>query len=72
MPEMDGYEATRVIRNNTTSVRNYRIPIIALTANAMKGDREKCLDVGMDDYISKPFKMEDLDNAIKRNIMEKD
>ncbi len=72
MPGMDGYEDTRVIRNNTTSVRNHRIPIIALTANAMKGDREKCLDVGMDDYISKPFKMEDLDNAIKRNIMEKD
>ena len=72
MPEMDGYEATRAIRDDSSSVRNHGIPIVAMTANAMKGDREKCLDVGMNDYISKPFKMRDLDNVIKQNIMKKD
>jgi CheY-like chemotaxis protein len=54
MPEMDGFEATRRIRAaKQTSYHN--IPIIAVTANAVKGDREKCLDAGMDDYISKPL-----------------
>ncbi|MCP4414149.1 MAG: response regulator [Gammaproteobacteria bacterium] len=70
MPVMDGYDATRAIRNHCTSVKNDKIPIIALTANTMKGDREKCLGVGMDDYLSKPVKMQDLANAIERNIMK--
>jgi len=57
MPEMDGYEATKEIR----STEKYdKIPIIAITAKAMKGDREKCLAVGMSDYISKPINMEQL------------
>ncbi len=68
MPEMDGYEATRTIRDESSSVRNHRIPIIAMTANAMKGDREKCLEVGMDDYVSKPIDIQILSETIKRYI----
>ena len=54
MPQMDGFEATGVIRDPASRVRNHRIPVIAMTAHAMKGDREKCLEAGMDDYVSKP------------------
>ena len=68
MPEMDGYEATRNIRDNNSTVRNHNVPIIAMTANAMKGDREKCLEVGMDSYISKPIKVEKLAGTIERYI----
>jgi len=60
MPVMDGYEATSMIRNVNSIVKNHNIPIIAMTANAMKGDREKCLAVGMDDYVSKPINPEHL------------
>jgi CheY-like chemotaxis protein len=68
MPEMDGYEATRNIRDNNSTVRNHKVPIIAMTANAMQGDREKCLEVGMDDYISKPIKIEKLADMIESYI----
>ena len=64
MPEVDGYEATRAIRELELDPQP---KIIALTANAMKGDREKCLDAGMDDYVSKPVRIEELRQALARN-----
>ncbi len=61
MPEMDGYEAIRYIRNDV-NLKN--IPIIALTANAMKGDMEKCMEAGASDYISKPVDIEKLTSTM--------
>jgi len=68
MPVMDGFRATRVIREPGSNVLNPRIPIIALTAHAMKGDRELCIEVGMNDYVSKPTNTHDLAAAIERCI----
>jgi signal transduction histidine kinase/DNA-binding response OmpR family regulator len=65
MPEMDGYELSRIIRSRETP-GNQRIPIVAMTANAMVGDREKCLDAGMDDYVSKPINEERLYHVLMR------
>jgi CheY-like chemotaxis protein len=66
MPLMDGLEATRRIRDAASPVLDRWIPIIAMTANAMQGDRETCLQAGMDDYVAKPVKAEALAEALAR------
>ena len=70
MPELNGYEATTVIRNPASAVRNHAIPVIALTANAMKEDKENCLAAGMDDYLSKPINLKNVTVILEkwRNI----
>ncbi|MBF0101223.1 MAG: response regulator [Desulfobacterales bacterium] len=60
MPEMNGFEATKAIRDPKSGVLNPNIPIVALTAHAVRGFREKCIEAGMNSYISKPFKYEEL------------
>ncbi len=66
MPVMDGFTATRIIRDPGSGVLNPRIPIIALTAHAMKGDRELCLESGMNDYLSKPVNPHNLAAALEQ------
>jgi CheY-like chemotaxis protein/nitrogen-specific signal transduction histidine kinase len=64
MPDMDGYQATAAIRHWENGQQ--RMPIIALTANCVEGDREKCLDAGMDDYLAKPFRLASLESTLER------
>ncbi len=66
MPNMDGYDATRAIRDSQTGVENRDIPIVAMTANAMQGDKEKCFSSGMNDYLSKPID----DNKLKKILLK--
>lgn len=70
MPEMDGYEATAEIRSYENSLKHTQV--IAMTAHVMQGDREKCLDSGMDEYIAKPIRKENLFEMIRKwtSIME--
>lgn len=64
MPDMDGFEATRMIRSPQSAVLKHDVPIIAMTANAMKGDRERCLEAGMDDYVPKPVNPQTLADTV--------
>jgi len=66
MPVMDGYSATRAIRQGKAGSGYKQLPIVALTANAMSGDREACLDAGMNDYLSKPLEPDELANVLNR------
>ncbi len=66
MPVMDGFEATRRIRDRASGVLDPLVPIVAMTANAMRGDRERCLEAGMTDYLSKPVNPAELAAAVKR------
>ncbi|NOU53004.1 response regulator [Pseudoalteromonas sp. JBTF-M23] len=65
MPELDGYQATNLIRTGGVGAQHKQTPIIALTANAMQGDKQKCLAAGMDDYISKPIKVDELEEKLR-------
>jgi PAS domain S-box-containing protein len=67
MPEMDGYTTTRHIRTMEEPYRS--IPVIALTADAMQGDKEKCIEAGMTDYISKPFRLEEIEAILKKRML---
>ncbi|OGL42691.1 MAG: hypothetical protein A2161_09950 [Candidatus Schekmanbacteria bacterium RBG_13_48_7] len=68
MPLMDGFEATKIIRDPESKVINHTVPIIAMTAHALKGDRDKCLDAGMNDYVSKPTRPSELKEVITRQL----
>jgi PAS domain S-box-containing protein len=68
MPEMDGYTASRIIRDMNSKVRNHSVTIIAMTAYARKEDQEKCYQAGMNDYISKPIKPDDLIGKLEKHF----
>ena len=72
MPEMDGYEATRQIRQNAAGEAYVQVPIVAMTANAMKGDKEKCLEAGMSDYLSKPIEPDELVLMLEKWLLTAD
>ncbi|MGH6820486.1 MAG: response regulator, partial [Methylocella sp.] len=69
MPEMDGFEATAALRAKEITLP--RVPIIALTANALEGDRERCLAAGMDDYVGKPFTQKEIAACLSRWLLDK-
>ncbi len=71
MPEMDGFEATRQIRSADSAVLNHAIPVIAMTAHAMLGDRERCLEAGMNDYVPKPVDPATLSEVLRKWLKEK-
>ncbi len=70
MPEMDGLEATRVIRDCSSNVIDHGVPVIAMTAHAMSGDRKACLDSGMDDYITKPINPDALLKIVTKYLVD--
>jgi CheY-like chemotaxis protein len=67
MPVLDGLAATRAIRSREQGT-GHHVPILALTAHAMKGDRERCLEAGMDGYVAKPVNLPELTNAIRQVV----
>jgi CheY-like chemotaxis protein len=69
MPVMDGWRATKEWRKREVDSGRPRVPIIALTANAIAGDRERCLEAGMDDYVCKPIDLAALEEAIRRHVI---
>ena len=74
MPYMDGYEATRRLRQFSSADKaasSAAVHIIAMTANTMEGDRELCLTAGMDDYIAKPMRMEELQVALEKVVLQR-
>ncbi|MEA3277347.1 MAG: response regulator [Pseudomonadota bacterium] len=71
MPELDGFQATGQIRQLEAAKQGHRLPIVAMTANAMKGDKERCIDAGMDDYLSKPVKQDAVRGALAKWLPEK-
>ncbi len=66
MPELDGFETTRIIRSGNFGITNPDVIIVALTAHAMEGDRERCIDAGMNDYMSKPVKSSDISSVVEK------
>lgn len=68
MPVMDGYQSTKIIRAKEITNGTY-IPIIAVTAFAMESDKQKCFEIGMDDYISKPFNKDDFYKIIEKHLL---
>jgi CheY-like chemotaxis protein len=68
MPKLDGYEATAAIRAGAAGAGAAKVRIVAMTANAMTGDRERCLAAGMDDYLSKPMRPDALDAVLERSL----
>ena len=70
MPKLDGLQASKQIRELEGRTLQERCPIVAMTANAMKGDRENCISAGMDDFLSKPFKSQDLVQVVSKWIKE--
>ena len=70
MPEMDGYEATRQIRSQSTTTINPGVTIIAMTAHALKSDRDRCLNTGMNDFLTKPVRLEELNEVLTRAMSQ--
>jgi PAS domain S-box-containing protein len=68
MPELDGFDTTRLLRQGAEGVLDPLVPVVAMTAHALKGDRERCLEAGMDDYMTKPLDLGDLRNKVRRWI----
>ena len=66
MPLLNGFDATAIIRNPLSAVRNHTIPVIALTADCLQEDRDKCLEAGMDDFLTKPFVIEDMQTMLEK------